>query len=146
MKYQNKCDHCGHAETAYTYNLNVGKVQALRKLVDLYEAKKKPIELGDMNISNSQYTNFCHLAYFKLAQHVPGEGWVPTPDGIEFIYGKVYVTLPVAVMNGRVLPADHEAWKTHDSPRVDKFVWDIDNLAYKKRPEYAAEKAVGLFG
>ena len=140
MKYSTTCEHCGHQDTAYTYTLNKGKVIALRKLVDKYEQTKKPAQLGDLGITNSQYTNFCHLQYFNLAKHLP-EGWVPTMEGIAFIHGEISVTLPVAVMASEVLPEDHEAWKTHPGKRTTAFVFDIEELAYKKRPEYARERA-----
>lgn len=140
MKFSEQCNHCGHKDTAYTYNLNVGKVSALRKLIDRYERTKAPVQLGDMGITNSQYTNFCHLAYFGLALHLT-EGWIPTEKGTMFIYGEIGTQVPVAVLNGEVLPADHEAWTTHTNTPTTKFVFDINNTAYKRRGEYQEEIA-----
>lgn len=140
MKYSKTCEHCGHSETAYTYNLNVGKVRALQKLVEKYESTKKPVQLGDLIISNSQYTNFCHLAYFGLVQHVT-EGWLPTALGIEFTYNQVGVYVPVAVMNGIVLAPDHEAWSTHGKSQSLVFAQDIDSVGYKRKSEYVEEIA-----
>lgn len=146
MNYSNKCDHCGHIETAYVHSLNVGKVQALKKLVESYERPLTlglPCELGSLGISNSQYTNFCHLVYFGLAEHLEN-GWIPTEVGIKFIHGEVGVTIPQAVMGGVILPDDHEAWQTHTGARRTAFVFDVDETAYKKRSEYAQEKAQGI--
>ena len=138
MKYSKTCECCGHKNTAFTYNLNVGKVSALRKLTDHYEITKKPVQLGDIKITNSQYTNFCHLAYFNLARHIPG-GWVPTDIGIAFIYGEIGVQVPVAVLNGVILNLDHEAWGTQDKKPTTKYVQDIHDISYKKHSEYAEE-------
>lgn len=140
MKYSKKCDHCGHKNTAYLHGLNIGKVSALRKLVDRYEMTKAPVQLGDLGITNSQYTNFCHLAYFDLATHLT-EGWIPTQKGIMFIYGEIGVQTPVAILNSEVLPLDHEAWATHNTRPAIAFVMDINNTAYKKRPEFQKEIA-----
>lgn len=138
MKHSVTCQSCGHKDTAYTYNLNVGKVSALRKLIDRHEITKAPVHLGDLGITNSQYTNFCHLAYFGLALHITS-GWIPTDLGIAFIYGEVGVQVPVAVLNGVVLAGDHEAWNTHTKTPETKYVFDINNTAYKKREEYQEE-------
>lgn len=140
MKFSEQYQSCGHKDTAYTYNLNLGKVSALRKLIDRYELTKAPVQLGDMGITNSQYTNFCHLAYFGLAKHIT-EGWIPTELGIAFIYGEAGVQVPVAVLNGRVLEASHPAWETHTKTPETKYVFDINNTAYKKRGEYQEEIA-----
>jgi hypothetical protein len=90
MKYKITCGECGHQDTAYLHSLNLGKVQALRKLVDFYELHKRPCQMEQLYLSNSQYTNFGHLQYFKLALHIP-DGWIPTEDGIAFIHGEIPV-------------------------------------------------------
>jgi hypothetical protein len=140
MKYQKKCEHCGHAEVAYTYVLNKSLINALRQLVDFYESNKKAAALKDLNLTNSQYGNFAHLQYFGLTKPTP-EGWYPSNDGIAFIYGDAPTVMPVAVMKGQVLHYDHEAWATHEGKPREYFVRDINEDAYKKRPEYAAEKS-----
>ena len=125
-------------ENAFTFSLNKGSVKSLRKLVDQYEKTGAPVHLKSLDITNSQYTNFCHLTYFNLVQHV-GKGWIPTEDGIMFIYGKIEVVSPQAVMNGQVLPEEHEAWTTHSQFRERVSVNDIDSGAYKQHDEYAEE-------
>jgi len=146
MKYSKTCDHCGHQDTAYTFSLNVGKIKSLRKLVDKYEITRSAVALGYLNLSTSQFTNFCHLQYFDLAKHIP-EGWVPTTTGIKFIHGEVGVKTPVAMMNSKILSDEHEAWATHPGKRTKAFIFDIDETAYKQRSEYARERVqTNLFG
>ena len=146
MKYSKTCNCCGHQDTAYTFSLNKGKVNALRKLVDKYEITKSAVALGDLNLSTSQFTNFCHLQYFDLVKHIP-EGWVPTIIGISFIQGEIGIIMPVATMSGEILADDHEAWATHPGKRTKAFIFDIDETAYKQRPEYAQERSqTNLFG
>ena len=140
MKYSKTCDHCDHQNTAYTNNLNAQMVGALKQLVEFYETKKKKCNLQEnLRLTHNQFANFQKLQYFGLARR-DKEGWLPTNDGIEFIYGSVCITVPVAVMNGEILPDDHEAWDTHAGERHQVFVFDIDETAYKKRPEYAKER------
>lgn len=140
MKYKKTCEHCGHEITAYTFSLNKSMVNALSRLVDLYERERKPIAKPDLNLSNSQYTNFCHLAYFELAKMVE-DHWVPTELGMAFIHGETSIVLPIARMGKQNLAPDHEAWKTHEGERYSVTVSDIDVMAYKRRPEYARERA-----
>ena len=144
MKYSKKCESCDHTETAYTFTLNVGKVVALRKLVDYYETNHRGVNLEKLGLTNSQYTNFCHLVYFGLAGNTP-KGWLPTDLGIAFIHGEAKITQPVATMGKAVLPNNHEAWRTHPGDRKEVFVFDIDQPSYKKRPEYAVERSGSLF-
>jgi hypothetical protein len=140
MKYAKTCDHCGHAEVAYSYVLNKSLVVALRRLVDFYEKNKKAVALKDLNLTNSQYGNFAHMQYFGLMRPTP-EGWYPSPEGIAFIYGEMPVVMPVGVMAGEVLPLDHEAWESHETEPREFFIKDIDETSYKQRAEFAAEKA-----
>lgn len=143
MKYSRNCSSCGNKETAYIHNLNVSLVQALRRLVDAYELTKKSQQLGSLHLTNSQYSNFAHLAYFGLVHNIP-EGWLPTPEGIDFIHGEIPVLVPSAVISGIVLPSNHEAWKTHPSGRHEMYVKDIDTVSYKQRAEYSREKSNSL--
>lgn len=139
MNYQETCQSCGHQKTAYTHKLNVSQVKALRKLVDLYEQNGKGIDMKSMGLTNSQYTNFNRLSYFDLAVCNQGK-WYPTKKGVDFIYGMTSIFMPVAVMEGIVLPFNHEAWKTNKETPGACAVKDIDEVSYKKKPEYSAEK------
>ncbi len=139
MKFCKKCQHCGHIEVAYTYTINKPLANALRRLVDFYEANRKPCEPAQLNLNNSQYGNFSSLQHFGLILPTP-EGWFPTNTGIEFIYGEVPVSMPVKVMKGNILPKSHEAWRGESAAR-EYYVKEISFNEWKKRPEYAAEKS-----
>lgn len=141
MKYHRKCETCGHQVTAYTIRLNHGMVESLRRLVDWYDVKKKPAQMGELQMDNSQYTNFAHLRYFGLIVKNDEKGWVPTILGTRFIYGEEKVITPVAIMDGEVLADTHEAWRTHEGERVFVDVHEVDQSAYKKRAEFAEEKS-----
>ncbi len=147
MKYTKPCSECGHIEVAYTHHLNVGKVKALRSLVDFYEKMKRPAKMKELALPNSQYTNFGHLAYWDLAMFLHGDkgGWIPTEKGIAFIYGRLSVLVPAGVMFKKPLEENHEAWKTHTKERTMKSVKDIDELSYKQKEEYQEEKSNTLF-
>lgn len=140
MKYSKTCDHCGHQKTAYTTTINVSLANALKQLVEFYEIKKQKCNLQkDLRLTYNQYNNFQKLQYFGLVKR-DSEGWFPTNEGMEFIYGSVCITIPVATIDGEVLPDDHEAWDTHKGERKQVFIFDIDETAYKKRPDYAKER------
>lgn len=146
MKYTKTCETCGHIETAFTQPLNEGKVNALRKLVDFYELHNRPAKMNELRLSNSQYTNFGHLAYWDFARYIKGSpsGWVPTDWGVKFIYGEATVLTPVAIMNKSPLPYYHEAWKTHGKDPRPVKVQDIDIVSYKQKEEYQQEKTKTL--
>jgi len=141
MKFVKKCQHCGHIEVAYTYTLNKPLINTLRRLVDFYEANRKPAEPHKLNLTNSQYGNFSSLQHFGLILQSP-DGWYPTNTGIEFIYGEVPINMPVKVMQGKILPPSHEAWRGEDNQR-EYYIKDINQDEWKRRPAYAAEKSNG---
>ncbi|MDD5110863.1 MAG: hypothetical protein PHI63_06685 [Patescibacteria group bacterium] len=140
MKFTKRCDHCGHVEVAYTYMLNRSLVNALRKLVDWWETTHTLAELKNLNLTNSQYGNFAHMQYFGLIKPVPG-GWFPSEHGVAFIYGEEPTVMPMAVMQGTILPSNHGAWSTHHIQPHEVYVWQIEKEAYKQRSQYAEEKS-----
>jgi len=141
MKYQEICECCGSVVTAYTHNLNVPLVKALRKLVDYFEARRLACNLqDDLDLTHNQLANFQKLQYFGLVYGANG-GWIPTKSGIDFIHGEVAVKNPVATMANKVLADDHKAWETHTKERTLVMVNDIDNFSYKQREEYQKEKS-----
>jgi len=142
MKYQKKCDCCGHVVTAYTHHLNKNLLSALRQLVDFYEEHRKPANLQkDLSLTKNQYNNFQKLQYFNLVKKISGSSsWFPTVVGINFIYGRDSVFNPVATFGDRVLPNDHEAWKTHTGAVKITNIRDIDVDSYKQKEEYRDEK------
>jgi hypothetical protein len=141
MKFNEQCKCCGSQLTAYTHNLNAQLVQALRQLVDFYETSKRAANLQtDLKLDHNQYNNFQKLQYFGLAFRTP-DGWLPEEYGIKFIYGEQAAPTTAATMGGKVIPYSDPIWKTHGTPVEWKFVKTIDEISYKKRPDYAAEKS-----
>jgi len=144
MRYTTTCECCGHQVTAFTHKLNKGLVKALRSLVDFYEKHKTTAELGELDLTTQQYSNFQKLQYFKLVFH-DKNAWGPTPLGKDFIEGVVPVTTTAANMGRKTLEYNHEAWDTHTAELETLFVHQIDEGSYKKRPEYVEEKTRSLF-
>jgi len=140
MKYFETCKECGHKKTAYTYRLNKGRINALRRLVDLYEQHRRPILTRELGLSNAQYTGFCHLQYWDLIQKAGG-GYIPTVLGSNFIYGYMAIPNLAANMAGENLPAGHPSWETQSEKAEMVMVQDIEITAYKQRVEYQAEKS-----
>lgn len=140
MKFHIQCDHCGHKRVGYTYRLNVGTVTMLRRLVDQYEQTKKPVENKTVSRTKAEYTNLCHLQYWGLIAKAQ-RAWVPTPLGIQFIYGEVSIPDLAGEMNSVPIPYDHPSWQTHKDKPTMVTVRDIDNFAYKQRVDFEAEKS-----
>jgi len=139
MKYTKTCPCCDHKISAYSYCLNGGLCKALSQLVGFYEHKRARAKLSDLHLTNAQYSNFAHLAYFGLA-HRDEDGWVPTAKGSDFVNEVGSCEDMVAVMSKEVLPIDHEAWKTsHERPRYVMFS-DIICNTYKQRKAFQEEK------
>jgi len=139
MKFSKECPCCGHKVAAYTYRLNKGLCESLKKLINAYRGTRKASKLADLGLSNAQYSSFAHLQYFGLAQRTE-HGWYPTPKGESFMVNTGSCVDTVAILNNEVLPLDHEAWQTHD--RQPRFVMCDDFLPYeyKQRSEYQEEK------
>lgn len=141
MKFQEVCECCGSVVTAYTHNLNVPLVKALRKLVDYFEANRVACKLqSDLELTHNQFANFQKLQYFGLV-YGSGSGWMPTKDGIDFIHGEISIKNPVATMANKVLPDNHPAWATHLKSRELVSIREVDETCYKKREEYGEEKS-----
>lgn len=141
MKYQETCDCCGGVVTAYTHNLNLPLVKALRQLVDFFERERKACNLQkDLSLTHNQLANFQKLQYFDLVLRV-AEGWLPTEKGTMFIYGETSIKNPVATFKNQILPYDHIAWQSHKAEPVDLSVDEVDQFSYKRREAYQAEKS-----
>lgn len=147
MNYHKKCECCGQQLSAYTHNINHAMITAFVKLVKKYDSRLKPVNINqDLDLDHNQKCNLPKLQYFGLIKNCP-EGWFPTDLGYSFYYGETTVLVPAATMGNDVLPDDHEAWATHKAKRVFRSIYNFGNYAYKKRPEYQAEKSnqVSLF-
>jgi len=141
MHYRETCDCCGGVVTAYTHNLNLPLVKALRQLVDFYEKTGKVCNLQkDLSLNYNQLANFQKLQYFDLVFRT-AEGWGPTEKGTMFIYGETTIKNPVATFKNVAIPYDHEAWRTHKTEPVDLSVDEVDQFSYKRREDYQKEKS-----
>lgn len=150
MKYSQKCECCAHVTVAYTHRLNIPLVGALRRLVDEYERTGAPVlpsEFNRLGMSHNQQANFQKLRYFGMIdQSQKCAGWWPTKKGLAFIYGRTPAFDLVATIEGEPLDYSHPAWTTSKIKASSRYVHEIDKAAYKKHPEYAAEKSQqGLF-
>lgn len=143
MKYSKKCPCCGHVTAAYTYKLNKCRLATLRKIIDAYEQKNSAVGRKDLVLSNVEYSTLPHLQFWGFIQIAP-QGYYPTRQGVDFIYGRISVPETVAVLENEILPPEHEAWATHNGSRRKVMVWEIDETAFKQRPEYQAEKSSQL--
>ncbi len=143
MKYNKKCECCGHQITAYTISLNKSLVEAFIRFAQKFiDGGRKPITKPEIGLTNTQYTNFHNLVYFGIIYKAPDhDGWYLTDLGEKFYYCEESVLTPAGFMGGETLAWDHPAWATHDSPRHNVMISDISSVTYKKRPDYAREKS-----
>lgn len=143
MKYSKVCEHCESKVTAYTHSLNRQMVTAFNVVVEQYLATRNPVNVYALDrLDYNQKCNFQKLRYFGLMDFIGGAGWYPTQLGLKFYYGERSVQTPVATMGNKVLPDNHEAWDTHGPKRRWVYAMDLaDDWAYKRRPEYQAEKS-----
>lgn len=143
MKYSKECPYCGHTMTAYTHNLNRPMVLAFIAVAEAYLVNREPVNVYALDgLDYNQKCNFQKLRYFGLMDFSGGVGWYPTELGFKFYYGERSVQTPVASMGNQVLPDEHEAWHTHGGARMWVRITDLaDDWAYKKRPDYMAEKS-----
>lgn len=142
MKYNKKCECCGHLVTAYSHNINAQMVQALEQLVNFYDQKKKGCNLQkNLSLSKNQYNNFQKLQYFGLVVNTE-TGWIPTAKAQGFMQGIYPIDNPVATFGKEVMARDHEAWKTAEKKPKLVYIHQIKNYVWKNRPEYKAEKDV----
>ena len=141
MKFHVTCPTCGHQATAYKHKLSKPLVSALRQLVKFYEECGGPCNLQkDLDLTKNQYNNFQKLQYFDAVQRIEA-GWFPTTRGIAFIKGKTGLPLRVATIESEVLPEDHEVWLDSKVQPTNVWINEIDDVEYKKRPEYQEEKS-----
>ena len=141
MRYQEKCECCGHIKTAFTHRLSKQLVMALRQLVDHYDKTKLPCNLQkDLDLNKNQYNNFQKLQYFYLVKRTD-IGWFPTAQGMLFIKGKERSIDLVATIESKVLEYNHKAWdRSIVKPRL-VAVWEIHKDSWKQRVEYQEEKS-----
>ena len=81
------------------------------------------------------------MQYYGLLKRIGDNEWIPTEEGIAFYYGEHKVLAPVATLANKVLPDDHDAWKTHIKKRQWLKINSVLPNFYKRRQEYQAEKS-----
>lgn len=140
MKYTKKCECCWHKITAYTHNLSIPLVSALRQLVDHYERTKKFANLQkDLVLTKNQYNNFQKLQYFGLV-HRESSWRIPTVKWRDFIYWDVKCYNLAATLWKDILGYNDYAWETHSVDPKLVHVKDIDEKMYKQKLDYQIEK------
>jgi hypothetical protein len=85
----------------YKFNFILGLANSLEKLGD----RLQPVELGDMGLTNSEYSNFPKLEYWDLVSKVEG-GWKMTEAGSEFLRGRRTIHKSVWTYRGKVIGFD----------------------------------------
>lgn len=144
MLYNKKCDHCGHVESAYTHALNQGLVSAFKDLCEFFIKNRRGCNLAsDLNLTHNQMANFQKLRHFGIVSDTPA-GWFPTELGAKWYRGEVRISNPAASLSNEPLPTNHAAWGTHKGKRIMVLITDYVEINYKKRDEYASEKASRL--
>lgn len=141
MNYHEDCPHCGKRITAYTLPLNRGLALAFLTFADARIRLQRPVEKGELGLSNSQYGNFQNLRHFGLIfQLERGRAWELTRLGLSFAMGEASVPSPVAHFGAETLPEDHLAWSTHKGPRAKVTIRDVLPAEWKAREEFKVEK------
>lgn len=141
MNYHEDCPHCGRRITAYTLPLNRGLALAFLKFADARMKLGRPVEKGELGLTNSQYGNFQNLRHFDLiAQEEKGRAWDFTRRGLLFFQGEAKVLNPAGHFGGKTLDPDALAWATHDGARVEVSIRDVLPEEWKQREEFKLEK------
>lgn len=142
MKYQEKCECCGHVKVAYTIPMNKSMANAFVKFADRYmENNYTGLKKGKIGLTNSQYTNFQNLRHFGIIEQAEKGGrWHLTALGREFYLNDHPIITPAGHIGGETLPPTHEAWHTHETLRQHISLSSILPERYKQREEYQEEK------
>jgi hypothetical protein len=153
MKYQKKCECCGHIMTAYTHKLWKQQIEMLWKLIWFHLKTWRPAIISELWLTPVQYSIFAKMQYFDLIVQqlfeVPDKkmeklckkiGRVPTPMWYAFYTWKCPVYSRVATMNWKRLSDCHEAWDTDKEKRKMVYRRDIENEKSKTHEEYKNEK------
>lgn len=148
MKYQKKCECCGHVVTAYTHKLWKQQVEMLRKLIRFNDQKHRPAIISEIGLTPVQYSIFSKMKHWKFIQtkEIHKEDWettmwrIATYKARQFIGWKIQVENRVASMNWKTLSPFHEAWTTDEQWRKMVYVWEISDEKSKQPEEYKKEK------
>lgn len=141
MNYHEDCPHCGRRITAYTLPLNRGLALAFLKFADARMRLGRPVDKGELGLTNSQYGNFQNLRHFGLIEQLEkGKSWEFTKLGLRFFQGEQKVLSPAGHFGGKTLEPDALAWSTHNGARKEVSIRDVLPDEWKLREEFKAEK------
>lgn len=140
MNYHEDCPCCHRRTSAYTLPMNRGLARAFLKFVDARLLLERPVDKGELKLTNAEYSNFQNLRHFGLvAQKEQGRAWDWTERGLAFFHGAP-VESPVAHFGGETLPSDHLAWATHTGPRGNVTIAELLPAEWKEREAFVREK------
>lgn len=99
------CFNCGAKMVEYRHSFNRGMAVVLRKM---YQAGE-PVQLGDLSLTPSQYTNTYKIRFWGLADTINGENmdirkggrWKLTPEGKSFVEGGCWIQKSVVTYRGK---------------------------------------------
>lgn len=142
MKYHEDCPHCGRRTTAYTLHLTENLCCAFLIFADARIRAGRPLAKGEIQLTNSQYSNFQNLRHFGIITQPEGKGncWELTRLGLAFYHGTASLPTPTAHLAGRTLEPDHLAWSTHDGPRHNVTITMMLPEEPARRADYAEQK------
>lgn len=138
--YKNICHSCGHIDTAYSHRLNLPLLTALKKLVEFHRKFNRTLlaeEFEQLGLTYNQISNFQKLKYFDLVRNYDSK-WFPTAKGMMFVDGTLAIPSGVVTFKGYKVEKEHPAYR-RDFPIV--YFSEITEKLYKRKEEYAAEKA-----
>jgi len=117
--------------------------EAFKKFAEKFiEGGRKGICKGDIGLTRNEYCNFQNIQYFGLTtQYEKGNEWYLTALGEMFYYKEFSIKSPIAFMDGKKLPDNHECWHNHKGLRKVIYLNDLLPTHFKRRPEYQEEKS-----
>lgn len=113
----------------YKFRLSRGLVSSLGKLLKA----GGPAHRQDLNLSNSQYTNFPKLAYWKLSKQIPdddgrtrGRPWEITQQGKFWLSGLTQVYEQVVTYRGKFVRVEGKpVWISNVDPNWKQADWYV---------------------
>lgn len=121
-----RCSHCGAKTVRYPFNFNKGLAICLRKM---RPHSKAPVEIKNLGLTTSQWTNFQKLKYWGLIFPHEDKGvrkggwWFITKRGLRFLRGDI--TLPKTVWMYRNKLVAVEPDQVHISNVVDGYTYRV---------------------
>jgi len=127
------CECCGAKVVEYKHSINQGLVNSLYKL---YQAGGGPINLHEIKLLKTEWTNFQKLRYWNLVSKVEredkshiGGAWQITRLGRSFIQNGVGIQKSVWTFRGETTKYEGNTI----------FFNDLHDKEVKKKPDYARE-------